>query len=75
MSNTAVAARQPPRRRLKGSSPARSVRVPDERWNRAISRAEYENITISSVINSLLEGYSKGFLNLPQIKVIYETVN
>jgi hypothetical protein len=52
--------------------PARSVRVGDEVWERSRSRAEYEGVTISHVINSLLEGYSKGLLDLPKVKVVYQ---
>ena len=59
-------------RRAKGSLPARSVRISDEVWERARNRAAYEQTTVSHVINSLLEGYSKGLLNLPKVEVKYQ---
>lgn len=58
-------------RRAKGSTPARSVRISDEVWDRARNRAAYEGTTVSHVISSLLEGYSKGLLNLPKVQVVY----
>lgn len=60
-------------RRPKGSMPARSVRVSDEFWEKARSRAEYEGVTVSHVAAVLIEGYAKGLINLPQVKVLYET--
>lgn len=59
-------------RRPKGAMPARSVRISDEVWDRARNRAAYEGVTVSHVIFSLLEGYSKGLLNLPQVQVKYQ---
>ena len=59
-------------RRAKGSMPARSVRISDEVWDRARNRAAYEGVTVSHVIFSLLEGYSKGLLNLPKVEVKYQ---
>lgn len=59
-------------RRVKGAKPARSVRIADEVWDRARNRAAYEGVTISYVIDSLLEGYSKGLLNLPKVQVQYQ---
>ena len=63
----------PPRkpRKVRGQMPARSVRVSDEVWERARNRAAYEGTTVSHVIFSLLEGYSKGLLNMPSVKVTY----
>lgn len=58
-------------RKAKGETPARSVRIADETWDRARNRAAYEGVTISYVIGSLLEGYSKGLLNLPKVEVKY----
>lgn len=58
-------------RRAKGQTPARSVRISDEVWDRARNRAAYEGTTVSHVIASLLEGYSKGLLNLPKVQVVY----
>lgn len=58
-------------RSTNGAMPARSVRVSDEVWERAKSRAKYEGVTVSTVIFTLLEGYSKGLLNLPKVQVTY----
>jgi hypothetical protein len=64
---------QPTRpRRVKGASPARSVRVSDEVWDPARRRAAYDDVSISHVINALLEGYAKGLLNLPKVQVTYQ---
>lgn len=59
-------------RRAKGAMPARSVRIDDETWERSRNRAAYEGTTVSHVINALLEGYSKGLLDLPKVTVQYK---
>lgn len=58
-------------RQLTGAMPARSVRVGDDVWLKAKKRAEFDGVTISHVIYVLLEGYAKGYLNLPQVEVRY----
>jgi hypothetical protein len=58
-------------RKIKGAMPARSVRVSDDIWDKARARAEYDGVTVSHVAYLLLEGYAKGLLNLPQVRVIY----
>lgn len=58
-------------RRVKGQMPTRSVRISDEIWERGRNRAEFEGVTVSHVIYSLLEGYSKGLLNMPKTQVTY----
>jgi hypothetical protein len=52
--------------------PARSVRVSDDAWDKARSRAEYEGVTVSHVAAVLIEGYAKGLINLPKVQVVYE---
>ena len=52
--------------------PARSVRISDEVWEKSRNRAAYEGVTVSHVIFSLLEGYSKGLLDLPKVQVKYQ---
>lgn len=59
-------------RRPQGAMPARSIRVSDEAWNKARARAEYEGVTVSHVAAMLIEGYSKGLLNPPQVTVTYQ---
>lgn len=58
--------------RRKGvATEARSVRLSNEVWFKARSRAEHEGTTVSYVIQSLLEGYSSGMLNLPKVTKTY----
>lgn len=59
-------------RRAKGATPARSLRVADEPWDKARRRAEYEGHTVSSAAALLIEGYADGLINLPTIKVVYD---
>lgn len=58
-------------RQLHGAMPARSVRISDEIWERSKTRAAYEGTTVSHVIYTLLEGYSKGLVNMPQVQMKY----
>lgn len=51
--------------------PTRSVRIDDETWNMAKQRAEAEGVTISRVLSLLTEGYARGKVQLPKIKMIY----
>jgi hypothetical protein len=51
--------------------PARSVRISDEVWEQAKRRADHDGVTISHVLFSLCEGYARGMINLPQVKVVY----
>lgn len=61
-------------RRPNGSKemPARSIRVGDEAWERAKRRANYEGVTMSNMAAQLIDGYGKGFINLPKHQVVYE---
>lgn len=52
-------------RQLVGKMPPRSMRISDEVWERSKTRASYEGFTVSHVIYTLLEGYSKGLINVP----------
>lgn len=62
------------RYREKGSAmPARSIRIPDEIWEKAKWRAgTKDHVTLSHVIYTLLEGYALGKVHLPRVEVIYE---
>lgn len=42
------------------ATPKHGVRVPDERWEAAGTKARGDGHTLSSVINLLLEGYIRG---------------
>lgn len=59
-------------RSARGVTPARSVRISDEVWERAKNRAAYEGTTVSHVLASLAEGYSKGLLDLPRVTVTFK---
>jgi hypothetical protein len=60
-------------RRRAANNPARSVRIEDPIWDRAVNRATAEGTTISEVIQLFVEGYSKGMLNAPRVQVVYQT--
>ena len=50
---------------------AHSVRTTDELWTKAKRRAEAEGVTMNFVINEILEGYSRGLMNLPRVTKQY----
>lgn len=54
-----------------GTSPTRSVRCDDEVWEAARRRAVFENVTISHVVQLILDGYGKGYIDLPKTVVQY----
>lgn len=60
-------------RRPNGSAPdpVRSVRISDATWNKARRRADYEKVTMSHVLLTLVEGYAEGYMDLPKIQVTY----
>lgn len=49
-----------------------SVRTTEELWERARARAIEEGVTMSYVMNSILEGYADRQLNLPKIVKKYD---
>lgn len=55
------------------ANPSRSVRVDDTTWNKAVSRANYEGVTMSEVLLRFVQGYAAGLLNLPRVQVVYST--
>jgi hypothetical protein len=61
------------RRRRNGApeNPARSVRVNDDDWNKAVRRAEFEQHTISEIIQLFVKGYGAGLINPPTIQLVY----
>lgn len=54
-----------------GQAPVRSVRVTDEVWEAARRRAAYEGVTMSHVVNQIVEGYSRGLIDMPKVVVTY----
>lgn len=61
------------RARGQGKTPSRSVRVSDEIWTSAQRRAIYEGHPISYVIQSFLEAYGEGKVNLPRKVIVPAT--
>ena len=50
-----------------GAFPVRSVRVADDTWAAAKTRAAGEGVTISHVLSLLVEGYAKGEVDVPTV--------
>lgn len=48
-----------------------SVRTTDELWAAGKRRADSEGTTMNTVINELIEGYSRGYIDLPRITKSY----
>ena len=65
--------RTPQPRRPNGSRemPARSIRVAEEPWALAKQRATFEGITMSNMAAQLIEGYGKGYIDLPKTQKVY----
>lgn len=61
------------RRRTGPENPARSVRVDDTTWNKAVRRADYEGTTISTVVQLFVRGYGEGLINPPKVQLVYAT--
>lgn len=49
----------------------KTVRMRDSVWSRASSRAVREGVTMSTVLQELVEGYSLEKINLPRIEKVY----
>jgi len=58
---------------MNGQSPTRSVRIDTETWDSAKKRAEGDGVSISRALNLLTQGYARGMINLPKVKIIYDT--
>lgn len=61
-------------RRPNGSRPipVRSVRVTDDVWEKARYRANMEGVTMSYVVQVIMEGYASGMLDLPRMVMQYQ---
>lgn len=66
-----LGARQPRRPNGSAHHPTRSVRISDEVWEAAKSRAEQDGYTMSRVVAVFVEGYADGQFDLPQVTVSY----
>lgn len=53
-----------PKRKLRKVTKPRSVRVPDELWERARDRADSEGVTMSEVLHDFIEAYANGTVSL-----------
>lgn len=53
--------------------PVRTARISDKIWLKARARARKDNVTMSTVINRLVEGYAKGAITLPRVQMVYDT--
>lgn len=61
---------EPPRRpRGTASDPPRSVRVSDKVWNRAKAKAKAQGYTSSFVIQTLLDAYGQGEIEMPRLVI------
>lgn len=62
-------------RRPNGSpeAPVRSVRITDPLWAKAKMRADHDGVTMSEVLSSFVKGYADGYLDLPQVQVVYKS--
>lgn len=55
--------------------PVRTARISDTVWNAATRRARHEDVTMSKVIATLVEGYAKGMIDLPRVQLVYSKPN
>lgn len=55
------------------NSPTRSIRIDEETWGAAKRRAESEGVSVSRALYLLTEGYSRGMINLPKVRLVYDT--
>lgn len=49
-----------------------SIRCYDSVWEAARRRATEEGTNVNHVINTILEGYGKGLINMPKVNVVFE---
>lgn len=59
------------RNRQAGGSPTRTTRIGDEVWEKAKKRAESDGVSMSQLMNTLVEGYSEGKIDLPRVELVY----
>lgn len=52
-------------------APTRTIRVNDETWERAKSRAESEGLTISQVLTRFVTGYGERKIEVPKMQIVY----
>ncbi len=61
-------------RRPRGSDElsVRTFRTDDLTWERARARATRDGMSISRVVATLLDGYARGHIDLPEIHFVYK---
>lgn len=55
-----------------GSLPTRSARISDAVWSKATARAKHERVTMSFVMATLVEGYGRGLIDLPTMRMVFK---
>lgn len=55
------------------SNPTRSIRVPDDVWEKAKRRAASEGVSMSRAAVLIIEGYAGGYLDLPRVTKTYKS--
>ena len=58
--------------RQEGGSPTRTTRIGNAIWKKAQKRAKHEGVSMSSVMHTLVEGYSEGKIDLPRVELTYD---
>lgn len=59
------------RNRQTGGSPTRTSRISDPVWTKAQKRASKDGVSMSQLMNMLVEGYSEGKIDLPRVELVY----
>lgn len=59
------------RNRQAGGSPTRTSRISDPVWTKAQKRAAKDGVSMSQLMNMLVEGYSEGKISLPTVQLVY----
>lgn len=59
------------RNRQAGGSPTRTTRIGDAVWEKAKKRATRDGVSMSQLMNTLVEGYSEGKIDLPRVELVY----
>lgn len=52
-------------------APTRTIRIDDDTWDRAKTRAAEDGLTISSVMARFVTGYAEGKVSAPQTRIVY----
>lgn len=61
-----------PRNGTKTMKPVRTTRIPDDVWDVARARAEKDGVSMSQMMQRLVEGYARGKIALPRVELVYD---